>query len=170
MAVEAVRIDNPLPQRYLTDAPGIGGVIKVRPQDFLVEELPLYEPGGDGEHLYLRIEKSGVSHGELISCLRRHFGVPAWAIGFAGMKDKHAVTRQTVSIQLPGRDPPAGPIKHERINVLWAERHTNKIKIGHLAGNRFSIRIREVDPLKVTVAPLPITVAKSNCAVAWTRR
>ena len=157
MAVEAVRIDNPLPQRYLTDAPGIGGVIKVRPQDFLVEELPLYEPGGDGEHLYLRIEKSGVSHGELISCLRRHFGVPAWAIGFAGMKDKHAVTRQTVSIQLPGREPPAGPIEHERINVLWAARHTNKIKIGHLVGNRFAIRVREVDPLKVTVVRKQVT-------------
>ncbi len=150
MPVETMRIDNPLPQRYLTDAPGIGGVIKTRPQDFLVEELPRYEPSGEGEHLYLRIEKSSVSHAELMSCLRRHFGVPASAIGFAGMKDKHAVTRQTVSIHLPGREPPPGPIEHERIGVLWATRHTNKIKIGHLAGNRFSIRIREVDPLKVT--------------------
>ncbi|MHC4416361.1 MAG: tRNA pseudouridine(13) synthase TruD [Planctomycetota bacterium] len=141
---------SPRPQRYLTDQEGIGGVIKARPEDFLVEELSLYEPSGEGEHLYLQIEKTAVSHGELISRLRRRFGVREDAIGFAGMKDKIAVTRQTVSIHLR-EDPPDVELDHDRIRVLWASRHTNKIRIGHLAGNRFSIRIREVDPVKVTV-------------------
>ena len=152
MPVEAVPDINPLPQRYLTTEPGLGGVIKQRPEDFLVEELPLYEPSGAGEHLYVRIEKTGVSHHEMASCLRRHFDVSDSAIGFAGMKDKRALTRQTVSIHLPGNPPvPEGDLPHERITVRWMTRHTNKIRVGHLAGNRFSIRIRQVDPVKVTV-------------------
>jgi tRNA pseudouridine13 synthase len=142
-------IDNPLPQQYLTQGKGTGGVIKSQPDDFVVEEIPLYEPCGEGEHLYLRIEKTSVSHGELMSCLRRHFHVKEVNIGYAGMKDKAAITRQTVSIHLLD-DPPSVEIDHERINVLWARRHTNKIHRGHLRGNRFSIRIREVDPLSIT--------------------
>ena len=101
MSVEAAQDVNPLPQRYLTPGSGIGGTIKTRPEDFLVEEVPLYDPCGTGEHLYLGIQKTGVSHMELISHLRRHFDVPRRAIGFAGMKDKAAVTQQTVSIYLP---------------------------------------------------------------------
>jgi tRNA pseudouridine13 synthase len=150
--VETARSINPLPQRYLTPEPGLGGAIKQRPGDFLVEELPLYEPAGEGEHLYLRIEKTGVSHHEMVSCLRRHFNVVDGAIGFAGMKDKIAVTSQTISIHLPREQAvPAGDVPHDRIRVRWMTRHANKIRRGHLAGNRFSIRIRDVDPVKVTV-------------------
>lgn len=144
-------IASPNPQRFLTQGEGIGGVIKATPGDFLVEEIPLYEPCGKGEHLYLRIEKTSVSHGELMSCIRRHFGVKDVNIGYAGMKDKHAVTSQTVSVHLLN-DPADIQIDHKRIKVLWAARHTNKIKRGHLRGNRFVIRIRSVDPLKVTLA------------------
>ena len=149
MSTGTMCIVNPLPQQYLTQGKGTGGVIKSQPADFVVEEIPLYEPCGEGEHLYLRIEKTSVSHGELMSCLRRHFHVKEVDIGYAGMKDKAAITRQTVSIHLLD-DPPSVEIDHERINVLWARRHTNKIRRGHLRGNRFSIRIREVDPLSIT--------------------
>ena len=116
-------IQTPLPQRYFTYEEGIGGRIKVRAEDFRVEEIPLYEPCGAGEHLYLWIEKMDVAHAELMSCLRRHFGVRDWAIGYAGMKDKRAVTRQMVSIHL--FEEPAS-----------------------LESDRFSIRIRDVDPLQ----------------------
>lgn len=151
MSSEQMLIASPNPQKFLTQGEGIGGVIKSTPNDFLVEEIPLYEPCGKGEHIYLRIEKTSVSHGELMSCLRRHFGVKDLHIGFAGMKDKHAVTSQTVSVHLHN-DPPSIDIDHERIKVLWAQRHTNKLKRGHLRGNRFVIRVRDVDPLKVTIA------------------
>lgn len=138
---------NPLPTRYLTDDEGVGGKIKVRPEDFLVDEQPLYELAGDGEHLFLFVEKMNVAHGELISTLRRRFGVAEKAIGFAGMKDKVGVTRQLVSIHT--KDTPSEiDLGHQRIRVLWATRHRNKLKRGHLAGNRFSIRIREVDPMR----------------------
>jgi len=150
-APESMLITNPLPQRYLTHTPGVGGRIKARPEDFLVDEIPLYEPQGGGEHLYLGIQKTNVSHGEMMSCLRRKFGVREFAIGYAGMKDKAGVTRQTVSIHLT-KDPPNVDIDHSRIQVLWAARHANKLRMGHLAGNRFSIRIRDVDPMKAPAA------------------
>jgi tRNA pseudouridine13 synthase len=142
---------NPLPREFQTPGEGIGGVIKARPEDFLVEEIPLYDPCGTGEHLYLRIEKTAVSHGEMLGRIRRHFGVREAAIGFAGMKDKVAVTRQTVSVHLPSGPPePDLDLGHDRIAILWSARHTNKLRLGHLAGNRFSVRIREVDPGGVT--------------------
>jgi tRNA pseudouridine13 synthase len=143
---ESSRIAHPLPQRFAAAGPGVGGRIKLRASDFLVDELPLYEPCGHGEHLYLRLQKTDVSHGEMMRCLERTFRVPEAAIGFAGMKDKRGVTSQTVSILTP-LDPAEHPIAHDRIAVLWAARHTNKIRRGHLAGNRFAVRIREVDPM-----------------------
>ncbi len=145
----AKTVGSPLPQAYLTALlEGVGGRIKVRPEDFLVDELPLYEPCGEGEHVYLGIEKCRVSHGEMLSHLSRHFRVPRDSIGFAGMKDKQGVTRQLVSIQI--RDDPSDlDLQHDRIHILWARRHRNKLRRGHLAGNRFAIRIREIDPLRV---------------------
>jgi len=145
MTTETEGIFNPLPQHYLTDDEGIGGRIKLRPEDFLVDEIPLYEPCGEGEHLYLFTETSNISHVDLISAIKQHFGVKDKAIGYAGMKDKHAVTRQMISVHLH-QDPPTTTIPDDRIKVLWTDRHTNKIKRGHLAGNRFSIRIRDVEP------------------------
>lgn len=149
--------DDPLPRRRLLDALRgvdggqgpvlLGARIKERPEDFLVEELSLYEPTGEGEHVYLGVQKIGMAHSEMVEILARHYRVPEEAIGFAGMKDKVAVTRQTVSIQLPGKiDPPAFPA-HERIGVLWTRRHANKLRRGHLLGNRFAIRVRGIDPL-----------------------
>lgn len=146
-----MHIIDPLPHRYFTTDEGIGGRIKVRPEDFIVEEIPLYEPVGEGEHLYLRVKKRGVSHGELLSRVRRKFGVSERAIGYAGMKDKQAVTSQTISVHVR-EDPPDLGFDHDRIVVVWASRHRNKIKRGHLVGNRFSIRIREVDPLAAPAA------------------
>jgi tRNA pseudouridine13 synthase len=146
-----MRIIDPLPQRYLTTTEGVGGRIKVRAEDFLVDELPLYHPCAEGEHLYLGIQKANVSHAELMSCIRRHFGVRDDQIGFAGMKDKVGITRQTISVHLL-KDPPNLELSHSRINVLWSTRHRNKLRLGHLAGNRFSVRIRDVDPLQAPLA------------------
>ncbi|MEY4535057.1 MAG: tRNA pseudouridine synthase [Planctomycetota bacterium] len=143
-------IPSPLLQRGLLAPIDLGGRIKERPEDFLVEELPLYEPSGAGEHLYLGVQKQDVPHVELVSVLSKHFGVPSSAIGFAGMKDRRAVTRQTVSIHLPGREPGAVQLQHPQVMLLWMTRHANKLRRGHLAGNRFAIRIRGLDPLKAT--------------------
>ncbi len=123
----------------------IGGRLRERTEDFLVEEIPLYEPAGEGEHIYLFVEKRGMSTLELVGVLAEHFGVRRRDVGYAGLKDKKAITRQVVSIWAPGRKLEDFPmLRHDRVGVLWADRHVNKLRPGHLKGNRFSIRVRGV--------------------------
>lgn len=129
---------------------GVGGVLKERAEDFIVEEIPAYDPCGEGEHIYIGVQKTNMPHTEMLGLIGRHFGVDESAIGFAGMKDRVAVTQQTISVHLP-QNKPIGELKHDRLVVMWAQRHTNKLRRGHLRGNRFVIRIRQVDPMKVRV-------------------
>lgn len=137
-------MNEPFP--YLTrDIPGTGGRIRERHEDFFVEEEPLYETCGEGEHLYVLVEKRGIDTPELVDLLAAHFEVRRSAVGVAGRKDRVAVARQHVSIHLPGATrPDPGMLDHECARILWADRHTNKLRMGHLAGNRFDIRIRGV--------------------------
>jgi len=145
-------LGDPMPQGRILDTPLLAGRIKLRDDDFMVDEMPLYEPRGEGEHLYLRVQKRGLAHTELLGILRRHFKVKESAIGAAGMKDRVAMTGQTISIHLPGTHGPpaevATAIEDSRVQIVWADWHTNKLRRGHLAGNRFSIRIRDLDPLQ----------------------
>src|SRR5688572_28143035 len=84
---------------YLTpDFPGIPGTLKARPEDFFVQEIPLYEPSGQGEHVYAEIQKVGLTTFDAINRISRALNVSPRGIGYAGMKDAQAVTRQTVSI------------------------------------------------------------------------
>jgi len=139
---------------YLTaDLPALGGRIKVRPEDFLVEEQPLYQPVGSGEHIYLMIEKRNLSTLSAARILAKHFGVHLNAVGFAGLKDKRAITRQVFSIYAPGRKPEDFPmLRYDSMSVLWTDLHANKLRKGHLAGNRFSIKVRDVDMSKAPLA------------------
>ncbi len=134
------------PQVYLTaDIAGIGGRIKERHEDFLVEEQPLYAPVGEGEHIYMLIEKRGLTTTEMVRRLARKIGMRPRDISYAGLKDKHAITRQIISIHAPGKPTESLPsIDDDRMSALWVDRHTNKLKRGHLKGNRFSIKIRGV--------------------------
>lgn len=141
---------SPLVPRTLLNATAPGGRIKVRPEDFLVDELPLYEPSGEGEHLLISIQKRDMTHDELVKTVAHHFGIPPRDVGFAGRKDKRAITRQLLSVNLP-RPEPAARLTHERLEVLWTARHRHKLRLGHLAGNRFVIRVRDVDPLQVPI-------------------
>ncbi|MFM1831598.1 MAG: tRNA pseudouridine synthase [Planctomycetota bacterium] len=140
-------VPDPLLAVRLLEWPPLGGRIKSRPEDFLVDETPLVEPSGQGEHLHMGIQKSGLSHDDMVDAVARHCGVPVHAVGHAGMKDRVAITRQTISVHLPGLpDPPV--IQHPNLQVLWARRHQAKLRPGQLRGNRFSIRIRGCDPLR----------------------
>jgi tRNA pseudouridine13 synthase len=132
--------------RYLTgNFPGTGGVAKESPEDFRVEEIPLYLPCGEGEHLYLTVEKRGMTTFDMVDRLARALQVKKQDIGYAGLKDARAATRQTVS--LPRVSPEqALELNLDGITVLSAAYHRNKLRTGHLAGNRFEIRIRGVDP------------------------
>ncbi|MFI4862537.1 MAG: tRNA pseudouridine(13) synthase TruD, partial [Phycisphaerales bacterium JB063] len=144
---------------YLTpDLPGVGGALKQRPEDFLVEEQPLYEPSGEGEHLYLFIEKRELTTAEAIRRVATAFRTQRRNIGNAGLKDKHAVTRQHLSVWLPGvpdrvvAESIQRVNENTKLNILWAERHGNKLRRGHHGGNRFVLRLREVEPTHVVRA------------------
>jgi tRNA pseudouridine13 synthase len=127
------------------DLPGIAGTLKSQPEDFEVEEIPAYPPSGDGEHLFLWIEKRGVSADELSRHLSSVLGISPGDLGIAGLKDKHAVTRQFVSV--PSRLESLVPsLNTDHIRVLSATPHKNKLRTGHLHGNRFRVLVRNVDP------------------------
>lgn len=131
---------DPLP--YLTaDLPGVGGTLKEQPEDFVVEEIPAYEPSGAGEHLFLWVEKRDVAGEDLLRHVARRLAILSQDIGMAGVKDRRAITRQWVSV--PARcEPTIAEIDSGQIRVLRAVRHGNKLRTGHLRGNRFSIRVR----------------------------
>src|SRR6266566_2650468 len=134
---------------YLTsNIPGIGGTLKTRPEDFFVQELPLYEPSGQGEHVYAEFQKIGLSTFDAIDRIGRALYVQSRDIGYAGLKDARAITRQIFSI--PNTTEAAVmKLKIPNIEPLWAARHGNKLRLGHLAGNRFAIKVREVNPTDV---------------------
>lgn len=127
------------------DLPGTGGRVRTRPEDFVVEEIPAYEPGGTGEHLYLRIEKRGVSTHAAVRRIARALDVAPRDVGFAGLKDAQSVARQTLSVAGVDAAVAGERLRDlEGVTLLSAVRHTNKLRLGHLRGNRFHVVLRGV--------------------------
>ena len=109
-------------------------------EDFVVDEIPLYPQSGAGEHVYVRIEKRGYTTPAMVRAVTRAAGVDERDVGYAGLKDKHAVTRQWLS--LPSKARPASEWQlPEGIRVVEHTRHSNKLRTGHLLGNRFAITL-----------------------------
>lgn len=135
---------NTLP--FLTeDLPGLPGRLRTIDDDFLVDELPAYELSGSGEHLYLNFEKRGLTTHEAIRRICRALELDPRGAGVAGMKDRHAVTRQWMSV--PCRDDARARALGdgvEGVRILTITRHGNKLRTGHLRGNRFVLRLRGV--------------------------
>jgi tRNA pseudouridine13 synthase len=133
-------------QPYLTAAlPGIGGRIRSEPEDFQVDERPLYLPCGQGEHLYIRVTKRSLSTPDLLRRLSSTLGVKIQGIGTAGLKDAKAVTTQLVSLHGVTEDRIARLKRDGQIlavDVLG--RHRNRLRPGHHAGNRFRLIVRDV--------------------------
>lgn len=130
---------------YLTaDLLGVGGKIKASPEDFYVEEIPLYAASGEGQHTYLQFEKVGLTTLAAINRIAQSLAVSVKQIGYAGLKDAQAVTRQTISIDSVPPEQVAG-LDLSGIKVIAVAKHRNKIKLGHLAGNKFVICMREVE-------------------------
>lgn len=124
------------------------GRIKVSPEDFVVEEIAAYEPSGEGTHLFLKFEKRGLTTDAAVRAITKALGIQMRDVGIAGMKDKVAVTTQWVSVPAPPKSPDleerAKALTLDGIKVLDAGRHANKLKTGHLKGNRFDIVVRDV--------------------------
>lgn len=126
------------------DLPAIGGHIGPEPEDFVVDEQPLYAASGQGDHWYVRLRKRCATTLELRAAVADAAGVAAGDVGYAGMKDKHAVTTQWLSVPVPRARPPEAWQLPEPFSVLEVSRHNNKLRVGHLQGNRFTIRLVEV--------------------------
>jgi tRNA pseudouridine13 synthase len=140
---------------FLTrDVPGCGGAFKASPEDFVVEELPAYLPCGEGEHLFLWIEKRGRSTQDVAKALARAAGVSEREVGWAGLKDRHAVTRQFFSLPARHAEPLVPTLSLPGATVLSAARHRNKLKTGHLQGNRFLLALRGVGDVGAAQASL----------------
>lgn len=138
---------------YITsDFPGVGGAIRQNLEDFFVQEIPLYEPSGEGDHIFFEAQKVDLTTREAVRRMAEALGVSPRDVGYAGLKDRKAVTRQLFTV------PAGNGVDEERIMRLeveglmpqWAARHGNKLRVGHLAGNRFAVRIRgNVNPTDV---------------------
>ena len=126
------------------DLPGTSGTVRVSEDDFFVEELPLYEPCGEGEHLYLTVEKRGRTTQEVVKEIARALGARERDAGTAGLKDKRALTVQRISVPSKTSPEEALRIAGAGYRVLAAARHGNKLRPGHLRANRFRVVVRGV--------------------------
>jgi len=133
----------PWPHAY--PASGASATLKRLNEDFSVTELPLQLPSGEGEHIWLDIEKDGANTAFVAQQLAEAAGVQERDVGYAGLKDRYAITRQWFSIYLPkGETPDLTGLQHPEFKVLGQSRHVKKLRPGDLQGNRFRIVLREV--------------------------
>lgn len=136
----------------------LGGVYKSRSADFIVQEVPLYPHTASGDHYFVEVQKTGISHEQMLRLLAQTLAIPVNTIGYAGRKDTHAMTRQWLSLpELPvprlpeiGQNILGGDATgkvgngQQSLTILAVTRHNHKLRLGHLAGNRFTIMIRQV--------------------------
>lgn len=131
-------------QYYLPHSP-IEFYFRQSARDFVVDEIPLYPFSGEGEHLVLHVRKKNLSTWQMVDIFSNHLGIKGRDIGYAGLKDKNAQTKQYIS--LPRKyEGVFENFEHEGIKILGKTYHNNKIRVGHLKGNRFFIRLKKVNP------------------------
>jgi tRNA pseudouridine13 synthase len=156
-----------LPYRT-AELPGVGGTLRATPEDFAVDEVPAYPPSGDGDHVFVHIEKRGLTTPEAARRLASWAGVEARDVGWAGMKDRHARTRQWLSLPPPAAPEPLLDRADDGLTVLAAVRHRHKLRTGHLRGNRFELVIRDVgDAAAAALAARAILDALAAGAPNW---
>ncbi len=125
--------------------PVLQGRLRSIPEDFVVEELLGYPASGDGEHLLLRVRKRERNTQEVARAIARLARVRDVAVGYAGLKDRRALATQHFTVQLPGREAPDwSQLEDASLQVLETTRHHRKIRRGSLQGNRFVIRVTQV--------------------------
>ena len=130
---------------FLTaDLPGTGGSLRADPSDFEVEEVPAYPPAGEGAHVFAWIEKRGLTTIQAMRALAGALGLDDRDVGAAGMKDRHALTRQLLSFPPPASPEALLAARVDGVAVLSAVRHPHKLRTGHLRGNRFRLAVRGI--------------------------
>jgi tRNA pseudouridine13 synthase len=131
---------------YAYGEPLFKGVLRQTPESFYVEEILGFEPSGEGEHVFLFIEKIGINTQQVAERLAKLTKIPVKNISYAGMKDRHAVSRQWFSVHLPGKSEPDWQLlNNDELTVLSTSRHLKKLRRGVHQGNRFVIVITSLD-------------------------
>ena len=121
------------------------GRLRVAPEDFQVSEIPLLEPGGEGEHVWLLVRKRLQNTADVAVLLARCAGVPLRDVSYAGLKDRQAVTEQWFSVHLPGSAAPDwSALESPDVSILREARHSRKLRRGALRGNRFCITVHDL--------------------------
>lgn len=126
--------------------PLFSGQIKSVPSDFVVDEILGFKPTGEGEHVFLQVRKKGLNTGWVAEQIAAFCGIRHFDVGFAGRKDRHAVTTQWFSCYLPGKEVDWSLVQIEGLEILDITRHTRKLRKGDLDGNRFKIVVRDIVP------------------------
>ncbi|MCB9591842.1 MAG: tRNA pseudouridine(13) synthase TruD [Sandaracinaceae bacterium] len=144
---------------YVTASRGepIEAAFRDRPEDFVVDEIPAYAPCGEGDHLYVRFEKRELNTPDAVRRIAQALGVDPRAAGWAGLKDRKAITTQWASFERA--DPAKLDAPIDGVRVLESARHGNKLRTGHLEGNRFDLLLRgapadRAEDLRATLAEL----------------
>lgn len=129
---------------YFLGVPQAVGNIRSTPEDFFVEEIPRIHPEGEGSHLWLWVEKRSANTDWVAKEIARVAACAPRDVGYAGLKDRHAVTRQWFSAPVvQGTQEALDNADIEGVKVLESRLHTRKLKRGTLEGNRFQLKIRQ---------------------------
>jgi len=138
-------IDAALNTPYAYGGPAGTGIIRRHADDYIVDEIPLVEPAGEGEHVWLKIRKRHTNTDYVARQLQNLAGVRPVAVSYAGLKDRHALTTQWFSVHLPGEAPDWKTLESDELEILEVCRHARKLRRGTLKGNRFQIIVRDTD-------------------------
>jgi len=131
---------------YAHGGPLAKGILRRHAEDYIVDEIPLVEPDGNGEHVWLKIRKRHTNTDFVAKQLQKLAGVKSMAVSYAGMKDRHALTTQWFSVHLPTTEEPDWQsLASDEIEILEVKRHSRKLRRGTLLGNRFIIQVRDVE-------------------------
>lgn len=133
--------------------PGIGGVIREKSENFQVVEVPVYEPSGQGDHLYINFTKKDRTTKDVVDSIARILNLP-FDFGIAGLKDKNAVTTQSISVLIKDKSEEnlnniKTKIESLGLKVNFMKFHSNKLKPGHLRGNKFIIKITQLSDINL---------------------
>lgn len=136
-------------KQYYLNHNKIDVLFKQNKDDFCVTEVPLYEFSGEGEHIIIKFRKKDLATWDALQIIANFLGIKQRDIGYAGLKDKNAMTIQSISIHKKHEEK-LKEFTHSNIKILETSRHNNKIKIGHLKGNKFFIRLKRVTPIEAS--------------------
>ncbi len=138
--------DYPMEFEFAYGVPPCRALIRAKPEHFVVQEILGFSLSGEGEHTFLKLQKTGLNTDYLVEQVSRLAGVRKMDIGYAGMKDRQAVTSQWFSVYLPGKEGPDWRRLEEipGVKLLQLGRHTQKLRRGQHSGNRFCIRLSQL--------------------------